>query len=81
MKIYFVRHGKTEWNKLKKMQGSADIPLNEEGIEQAYKTKELISNIEFDCAICSPLTRTSGVRIDIWTHFMRGCIIELCTPI
>ena len=22
-----------------------------------------------------------GVRIDIWTHFMRGCIIELCTPI
>ena len=40
MKIYFVRHGKTEWNKLKKMQGSADIPLNEEGIEQADKTKE-----------------------------------------
>lgn len=22
-----------------------------------------------------------GVRIDIWTHFMRGCIIELCTLI
>ena len=22
-----------------------------------------------------------GVRIDIWTHFMRGCIIELCTPV
>ena len=21
----------------------------------------------------------SGVRIDIWTHLMRGCIIELCT--
>jgi len=21
-----------------------------------------------------------GVRIDIWTHLMRGCIIELCTP-
>lgn len=58
MKIYFVRHGKTEWNKLKKMQGVVDIPLNEEGIEQAYKTKELINNIEFDCAICSPLKRT-----------------------
>lgn len=58
MKIYFVRHGKTEWNKLKKMQGVVDIPLNEDGIEQAYKTKELINNIEFDCAICSPLKRT-----------------------
>jgi len=22
-----------------------------------------------------------GVRIDIWTHFMRGCIIRLCTLI
>ena len=58
MKIYFVRHGKTEWNKLKKMQGVVDIPLNEEGIEQAYKTKELTDKIEFDCAICSPLIRT-----------------------
>ena len=40
MKIYIVRHGKTEWNKLKKMQGVVDIPLNEEGIERAYKTKD-----------------------------------------
>jgi len=23
----------------------------------------------------------AGVRIDIWTHFMRGCIIRLCTLI
>ena len=58
MKIYFVRHGKTELNKLKKMQGVLDIPLNEEGIEQTYKTKELTDKIEFDCAICSPLIRT-----------------------
>ena len=21
------------------------------------------------------------VSIDIWTHFMRGCIIKLCTPV
>ena len=25
--------------------------------------------------------KTNGVRIDIWTHFMRGCIIRLCTLI
>ena len=23
----------------------------------------------------------SGVRIDIWTHLMRECIMKLCTPI
>ena len=22
-----------------------------------------------------------GVRIDIWTHLMRECIMKLCTPI
>lgn len=23
----------------------------------------------------------NGVRIDIWTHLMRECIMKLCTPI
>lgn len=35
MKLYFVRHGETEWNVLKKIQGKTDIPLNERGKEQA----------------------------------------------
>ena len=29
MKLYFVRHGETEWNVKKKIQGKTDIPLNE----------------------------------------------------
>lgn len=35
MKMYFVRHGETDWNVNKKIQGSADIPLNENGKRQA----------------------------------------------
>ena len=27
------------------------------------------------------ILKPNGVRIDIWTHFMRGCIMKLCTPI
>lgn len=57
MKLYVVRHGQTEWNILKKMQGSADIPLNEKGKEQAYETKSNLENIDFDIIICSPLLR------------------------
>ncbi|NLY78249.1 MAG: histidine phosphatase family protein [Tissierellia bacterium] len=34
-KIYLVRHGESEWNKLKKIQGQQNIPLTEKGIEQA----------------------------------------------
>ncbi len=42
MKLYFVRHGETEWNVRKKIQGSTDIPLNENGLQQAHRlAKEL----------------------------------------
>ena len=29
--LYIIRHGKTDWNNLWKIQGRTDIPLNEEG--------------------------------------------------
>ena len=31
MKLYLVRHGITDWNVRKKIQGQVDIPLNEQG--------------------------------------------------
>ena len=33
--LYIMRHGKTEWNARRKLQGSTDIPLNEEGRRMA----------------------------------------------
>lgn len=56
--IYFVRHGQTDWNFAKKLQGQVDIELNSKGIEQAYQTKEKLKSIKFDKIFCSPLKRT-----------------------
>ena len=58
MKLLVVRHGRTDWNDLGKVQGLTDIELNEEGIKQAYKTKELLKDYKIDLIISSPLTRT-----------------------
>ena len=57
MKLYLVRHGETEWNHLRKMQGQMDIPLNEYGIELAKKTAEGMKDIKFDRIFASPLVR------------------------
>lgn len=35
-RLFFVRHGKTEWNGLSRFQGKSDILLNDEGRRQAF---------------------------------------------
>lgn len=57
MVLYVVRHGQTEWNALAKVQGRADIELNEKGIEQAEETRKQLQDEKIDLIICSPLTR------------------------
>ena len=57
MKLYLVRHGETDWNKVKKIQGQVDIPLNQFGKHLAEETAEGLHDIPFDLCISSPLSR------------------------
>ena len=57
MLLYVVRHGKTAWNLEHRCQGISDIPLNEEGIREALKLKELVDTLNIDVVISSPLKR------------------------
>ena len=55
--LYIIRHGKTDWNELHKLQGRTDVPLNEEGREMAEKARENCRDVHFDICFCSPLIR------------------------
>ena len=57
MNLYVVRHGETIWNVEKKVQGITDIPLTEKGRKDAEELQELISTLDIDVAISSPLDR------------------------
>lgn len=57
MKIYIIRHGETEWNTLRKLQGRSDTELNEVGIQLAEITAKALEHIPFDIAYTSPLKR------------------------
>ena len=52
-----MRHGRTDWNDLHKMQGRTDIPLNDCGREMAEKAREEYKDVNFDICYCSPLSR------------------------
>ena len=59
MKIYMIRHGETEWNKKRKLQGQVDIPLNEFGKLLAKETAPALADVPFAVCYTSPLKRAA----------------------
>ena len=57
MRLYFVRHGETDWNKERRVQGQVNIELNEFGRHLALETAKGLKDIPFDVCFTSPLRR------------------------
>lgn len=57
MLLYLVRHGETDWNRQRRIQGSTDIPLNDTGRQQAHSTAGLLGRRRWDAVFSSPLSR------------------------
>ena len=58
-RICFVRHGETNWNAERRMQGHIDIPLNANGISQAERLANALIRVKhsFDVIYSSDLDR------------------------
>ena len=57
MRIYLVRHGETEWNKIRRFQGRSNLPLNHEGKKQARALALALKNTSLMAIYTSPLVR------------------------
>lgn len=59
MRVFLVRHGETEKNRKKLLQGRSNAPLNKEGISQAQEVREYFQEqqVDFDLVFSSPLAR------------------------
>ena len=55
--LYIMRHGRTDWNDRRKLQGRTDIPLNGEGRRMAEQARNEYLEVPLDVCWCSPLIR------------------------
>jgi phosphoserine phosphatase len=56
-RFLLVRHGETDWNRAGKFQGQIDVPLNDNGRNQASLAAEFLKTIQIDFAFTSPMSR------------------------
>jgi phosphoserine phosphatase len=66
--IILVRHGQTPWNKDKIFRGSKDIPLNDQGREEARLAGESLQGETINAAYTSPLSRSRDTALAIAGH-------------
>ena len=55
--FYYVRHGQTMFNQVRRLQGTCDSPLTEKGIEDAHRAELALRKVPFDLAYCSSSER------------------------
>ncbi|CAH0443866.1 Phosphoserine phosphatase 1 [Ralstonia syzygii subsp. syzygii] len=55
--VVLVRHGETDWNRERRLQGQLDVPLNAQGREQAAQLGRALAREPFDAIYASDLSR------------------------
>ncbi|MCF4967618.1 histidine phosphatase family protein [Nostoc sp. CMAA1605] len=68
VRLLLVRHGETQWNRETRFQGQIDVPLNDNGRQQAQKAGEFLQNVAIDFAVSSTMARPKETAEIILQH-------------
>ena len=66
MDLHLIRHGQTDWNEKRRVQGQSDSRLTQLGEEQAVELGQRIQLVEFDKAFCSSSLRTRQTAANLF---------------
>ncbi len=68
VRLLLIRHGETEWNRQSRFQGQIDVPLNDNGREQARRAGEFLKDVRIDFAVSSSMLRPKETAELILKH-------------
>ena len=69
MRIIVTRHGQTDWNQQRKLQGDLDIELNETGRDQAEQLRQALAEENIGVIYTSDLQRAQETAHIVNEHF------------
>lgn len=69
MRLYLIRHGRTDWNDERRIMGIGPIPLNEEGRRTVRRLAEALARESIPVVYASTVARameTAEILADVW---------------
>ena len=75
-RIFLIRHGVTDWNRAFRYQGTSDVELNDEGLEQARLLGLRLSSVVPTRVVASPLKRACQTAEVIMAQNESRVVIE-----
>lgn len=68
MELHLFRHGETDWNAERRVQGQSESQLTALGISQAQELSQRIRDLDFNHVYCSSSLRTRQTREHAFAH-------------
>lgn len=79
-KLIMMRHGQSKWNKMNLFTGWVDIPLSEEGIEEAIQGGKKICDLPIDLIFTSSLVRAQMTAMIVMAFHRSGKVPLVLHP-